>query len=138
MGSEMCIRDRDNELYFIENNCRPYVHNSFALPMGGNEYMDAFQNDPQKIGDCFTGRKFPKVVFQSPNVKTSNGIEILPYPMHLHQKYPDVPEPTGLAYINSEYISKTGAFLVTFNDEINMDFVNDMKKETGFSANWGD
>ena len=137
-GSITQILGEDNELYFIENNCRPYVHNSFALPMGGNEYMDAFQNDPQKIGDCFTGRKFPKVVFQSEDVTTSSGVAILPYPMHLHQKYPDVPEPTGLAYINGEYISKTGAFLVTFNDEINMDFVNDMKKETGFSANWGD
>ena len=137
-GSITQILGEDNELYFIENNCRPYVHNSFALPMGGNEYMDAFQNDPQKIGDCFTGRKFPKVVFQSEDVTTSSGIAILPYPMHLHQKYPDVPEPTGIAYINGEYISKTGAFLVTFNDEINMDFVNDMKKETGFSANWGD
>jgi hypothetical protein len=58
--------------------------------------------------------------------------------MHLHQKYPDVPEPTGLAYIKGEYISRTGAFLITFNDKINMDFVNDLKKETGFLANWGD
>jgi len=139
-GSITQILGEDDELYFIEHNCRPYVHNTFGLPMSGNEYMDAFQNDPQKIGDCFTGRKFPKVVFQDASISKhdQNAISVVPYPMHLHQKYPDVPEPTGLAYIKDEYISKTGAFLITFNDEINMDFVNDLKKETGFLANWGD
>ena len=58
--------------------------------------------------------------------------------MHLHQKYPEVPEPTGLAYVDGQYMSKTGAFLITFNDKINMDFVNEMIKETGFIANWDD
>jgi len=139
-GSITQMLGEDDELYFIEHNCRPYVHNGFALPMGGNEYMDAFQNDPQKIGDCFTGRKFPKVVFQDQSITKlhQDQISIVPYPMHLHQKYPEVPEPTGLAYIDGQYMSKTGAFLITFNDKINMDFVNEMIKETGFIANWDD
>ena len=139
-GSITQMLGEDDELYFIEHNCRPYVHNGFALPMGGNEYMDAFQNDPQKIGDCFTGRKFPKVVFQDQSITKlhQDQISIVPYPMHLHQKYPEVPEPTGLAYVDCQYMSKTGAFLITFNDKINMDFVNEMIKETGFIANWGD
>ena len=139
-GSITQMLGEDDELYFIEHNCRPYVHNGFALPMGGNEYMDAFQNDPQKIGDCFTGRKFPKVVFQDQSITKlhQDQISIVPYPMHLHQKYPEVPEPTGLAYVDGQYMSKTGAFLITFNDKINMDFVNEMIKETGFIANWDD
>ena len=87
-GSITQMLGEDDELYFIEHNCRPYVHNGFALPMGGNEYMDAFQNDPQKIGDCFTGRKFPKVVFQDQSITKlhQDQISIVPYPMHLHQK----------------------------------------------------
>ena len=139
-GSITQMLGEDDELYFIEHNCRPYVHNGFALPMGGNEYMDAFQNDPQKIGDCFTGRKFPKVVFQDQSITKlhQDQISIVPYPMHLHQKYPEVPEPTGLAYVDGQYMSKTGAFLITFNDKINMDFVNEMIKETSFIANWDD
>ena len=139
-GSITQMLGEDDELYFIEHNCRPYVHNGFALPMGCNEYMDAFQNDPQKIGDCFTGRKFPKVVFQDQSITKlhQDQISIVPYPMHLHQKYPEVPEPTGLAYVDGQYMSKTGAFLITFNDKINMDFVNEMIKETGFIANWDD
>ena len=137
-GSITQMLGEDDELYFIEHNCRPYVHNSFSLPLSGNEYMDAFQNNPQKIGDCFTGRKFPKVVFQDMSITTINqdAIAIVPYPMHLHDKYPDVPKPTGLAYINGEYLSRTGAFLITFNDKVNLDFVEEMKKETGFDANW--
>ena len=108
-GSITQMLGEDDELYFIEHNCRPYVHNGFALPMGGNEYMDAFQNDPQKIGDCFTGRKFPKVVFQDQSITKlhQDQISIVPYPMHLHQKYPEVPEPTGLAYVDGQYMSKT-------------------------------
>tara|TARA_B100000579_G_C22803340_1_gene841124 strand:- start:109 stop:1344 length:1236 start_codon:yes stop_codon:yes gene_type:complete len=139
-GSITQMLGEDDELYFIEHNCRPYVHNTFGLPMGGNEYMDAFQNNPQKIGDCFTGRKFPKVVFQSHEATKANQNQLVqcPYPMHLHNKYSDVPEPTGLSYINGDYMIKSGAFIITFNDKINMDFVEEMKKETGFIANWGD
>ena len=98
------------------------------------------QRKYQKIGDCFTGRKFPKVVFQDQSITKlhQDQISIVPYPMHLHQKYPEVPEPTGLAYVDGQYMSKTGAFLITFNDKINMDFVNEMIKETGFIANWDD
>ena len=63
-GSITQMLGEDGELYFLENNCRPYVQNTFPLPLGGNEYLDAFKNNPQKIGDCFTGKKFPKLVFQ--------------------------------------------------------------------------
>jgi len=139
-GSITQILGEDDELYFIEHNCRPYVHNTFGLPMGGNEYMDAFQNDPQKIGDCFTGRKFPKVIFQSATLMKAQPTQIVqcPYPMHLHEKYPHVPEPTGLSYDNGAFNCCLASFIITFNDEVDINFVEDMKKETGFVAKWGE
>ncbi len=118
--------------YFIENNCRPYVQNSFPLPLGGNEYLDAFRNNPQKIGDCFVGKKFPKLVLQ-------NGKE---YPVHLHEKY-GLPYPTNIEIIEDKYIvnpwnDSADGLVVVFEDEINMDFVNEVEKESDFKAYWGD
>ena len=130
-GSITQMLGEDGELYFIENNCRPYVQNSFPLPLGGNEYLDAFRNNPQKIGDCFVGKKFPKLVLQ-------NGKE---YPVHLHEKY-GLPYPTNIEIIEDKYIvnpdnDSADGLVVVFEDEINMDFVNEVEKESDFKAYWG-
>ena len=126
-GSITQMIGEDGDIYFLENNVRPYVHNTFPLPLGGNEYLDAFQNNPQKIGDCFTGRKFPKLVFQG-------GSE---YPLHLNTKY-KIAEPTGISVKEDKYIVESSAVITVFEDEINMDFVNELEKESDFKAYWGD
>ena len=131
-GSITQMLGEDGELYFLENNCRPYVQNTFPLPLGGNEYLDAFRNNPQKIGDCFVDKKFPKLVLQ-------NGKE---YPVHLHEKY-GLPHPTNIEIIEDKYIVNPHNFsangvVVVFEDEINMDFVNEVEKESDFKAYWGD
>ena len=86
----------DGELYFLENNCRPYVQNSFPLPLGGNEYLDAFKNNPQKIGDCFTGKKFPKLVLQNGKLNLDPVI-YMKYPFHF-------PYPSKHKIIEDKYI----------------------------------
>ncbi len=131
-GSITQMVGEDGELYFIENNCRPYVNNSFPLPLGGDEYLDAFRNNPQKISDCFTDKKFPKLVLQ-------NGKE---YPMHLHKKY-GIAEPTNIEIIEDKYIvnpqnTSADGVVIVFEDEINMDFVNEVEKESDFKAYWGE
>lgn len=130
-GSITQMLGEDGELYFLENNCRPYVQNTFPLPLGGNEYLDAFRNNPQKIGDCFVGRKFPKLVLQ-------HGKE---YPVHLHEKY-GIAHPTNIEIIDDKYIvnpenKSADGVVVVFEDEINMDFVNEVEKESDFKAYWG-
>ena len=130
-GSITQMLGEDGKLYFIENNCRPYVNNTFPLPLGGDEYLDAFKNNPQKIGDCFTGKKFPKLVLQE-------GKE---YPVHLHEKY-GIAHPTNIEIINDKYIvnpynTSANGVVVVFEDEINMDFVNEVEKESDFRAYWG-
>jgi len=138
-GSITQMLGEDGELYFLENNVRPYTHNSFPIPLGGNEYLDAFQNNPQKIGDCFTGRKFPKLVFQSESLTAPNQENIIKYPMHLHEKY-NVHVPTGLHYVEKEkeFYCVTGAVVIVFEDFINMDFVEEMKKESNLLPYWGE
>ena len=42
-GSITQMLGEDGELYFLENNCRPYVNNTFPIPYTGNEYLDAFK-----------------------------------------------------------------------------------------------
>jgi len=128
-GSITQMLGEDNELYFLENNVRPYTHNSFPIPFGGNEYLDAFRNNPQKIGDWFEGRKFPKLVFQSETITHPEQKTIMKYPMHLHEKY-NVHVPTGLKYEGEDFWLDDGAVVLVFEDEINQDFVEEMKKET--------
>ena len=137
-GSITQMLGEDNELYFLENNVRPYTHNSFPIPFGGNEYLDAFQNNPHKIGDWFEGRKFPKLVFQSETITHPTQTQIIPYPFHLHKKY-NVEVPTGLHYSSNEneFICNAGAIVLVFEDEINMDFVEELKKETNLVPYWG-
>ena len=133
-GSITQMLGKDGKLYFLENNCRPYVQNTFPLPLGGNEYLDAFKNNPQKIGDCFTGKKFPKLVFQGKTAFRPNSE--CKYPFHLHDKY-NIAEPTSVEIIDGEYIAQNGAVIIVFEDEINMDFVNEVEKESELKAYWG-
>ena len=42
-GSITQMIGEDGDIYFLENNVRPYVNNTFPLPLGGNEYLDAFK-----------------------------------------------------------------------------------------------
>jgi len=136
-GSITQMLGEDNELYFLENNVRPYTHNSFPIPFGGNEYLDAFRNNPQKIGDWFEGRHFPKLTMQSLTIENPLSTTIIQYPFHLHEKY-GVHVPTGLQYINGEFILDSGAVILVFEDEINMDFVEEMKKETNLIPYFGE
>jgi hypothetical protein len=126
-GSITQMLGEDGELYFLENNVRPYVHNTFPIPFSGTEYLDAFMNNPKKIGDWFEGRKFPKLVFQG-------GEE---YPLHLNTKY-NIAEPTGITLKDGKWYVESGAIITVFEDEINMDFVNELEKESDFKAYWGD
>ena len=126
-GSITQMIGEDGELYFLENNVRPYVHNTFPIPFSGTEYLDAFINNPKKIGDWFEGRKFPKLVFQG-------GKE---YPLHLNTKY-NIAEPTGVTVEDGKFYVDSGAIITVFEDEINMDFVNELEKESDFKAYWGD
>ena len=126
-GSITQMLGEDGELYFLENNVRPYVHNTFPIPFSGTEYLDAFINNPKKIGDWFEGRKFPKLVFQG-------GEE---YPLHLNTKY-NIAEPTGITLKDGKWYVESGAIITVFEDEINMDFVNELEKESDFKAYWGD
>ena len=126
-GSITQMIGEDGELYFLENNVRPYVHNTFPIPFSGTEYLDAFINNPKKIGDWFEGRKFPKLVFQG-------GKE---YPLHLNTKY-NIAEPTGVTIEDGKFYVDSGAIITVFEDEINMDFVNELEKESDFKAYWGD
>ena len=59
------------------------------------------------------------------------------YPMHLHEKY-NVHVPTGLQYVDKEFYCDTGAVVIVFEDEINMDFVEEMKKESDLHPYWGE
>ena len=134
-GSITQMLGEDGELYFLENNCRPYVNNTFPLPLGGDEYLDAFKNNPQKIGDCFTGKKFPKLVFQGKTAfREDSRCE---YPFHLHDKY-GITEPTSIEIKNDKHFAMMGAVIIVFEDEINMDFVNEVEKESDLTAYWGD
>ena len=134
-GSITQMLGEDGELYFLENNCRPYVNNTFPIPFTGSEYLDAFRNNPKKIGDWFEGRKFPKVVLQSPNIGNWEKEECV-YPYHLHSKY-GIAEPTPIEIKDGEYIALRGGIVVVFEDEINMDFVNEVEKESELRAYWG-
>ena len=89
----------------------------------------------QKIGDWFDGRKFPKVVIQNKNI--GNQDQECEYPFHLHDKY-KIAEPTGISVKEDKYIVESGAIITVFEDEINMDFVNELEKESDFQAYWGD
>ena len=135
-GSITQMLGEDGELYFLENNCRPYVNNTFPIPYTGNEYLDAFRNNPKKIGDWFEGRKFPKVVLQHPKIGSEH-LQKVEYPFHLHDKY-KIAEPTPLEIEDGKYIATRGGVVIVFEDEINMDFVNEVEKESDFKAYWGD
>ena len=37
-----------------------------------------------------------------------------------------------------KYIVESSAVITVFEDEINMDFVNELEKESDFKAYWGD
>ena len=130
-GSITQMLGEDGELYFLENNCRPYVNNTFPIPYTGDEYLDAFRNNPKKIGDWFEGRKFPKIVLQSP--KIGKGDEKCVYPFHLHTKY-NIAEPTPIEIIDDKYIATKGGVVVVFEDEINMDFIEEVEKESELRA----
>ena len=134
-GSITQMLGEDGELYFLENNCRPYVNNTFPIPFTGNEYLDAFRNNPKKIGDWFEKRKFPKIVLQSPNIGREN--EKCEYPIHLHTKY-NIAEPTPLEIEDGKYIATRGGVVIVFEDEINMDFINEVEKESELRAYCGD
>lgn len=134
-GSITQMLGEDGELYFLENNCRPYVNNTYPIPFTGSEYLDAFRNNPKKIGDWFEGRKFPKLVLQGPNIGKSN--EVCEYPLHLHTKY-NIAEPTPIEIKDDKYLAIKGGVVVVFEDEINMDFVNEVEKESELRAYWGD
>jgi len=134
-GSITQMLGEDGELYFLENNCRPYVNNTFPIPYTGNEYLDAFKNNPQKIGDWFDGRKFPKVVIQNKNIGKQD--QECEYPFHLHDKY-KIAEPTPIEIIDDKYIATKGGVVIVFEDEINMDFINEVEKESDLRAYWGD
>ena len=63
------------------------------------------------------------------------------YPVHLHEKY-GIPHPTNIEIIEDKYIVNPHNFsangvVVVFEDEINMDFVNEVEKESDFKAYWG-
>jgi len=133
-GSITQMLGEDGELYFLENNCRPYVNNTFPIPYTGNEYLDAFRNNPKKIGDWFEGKKFPKLVLQSKNIGGPRPECI--YPFHLHSKY-GIAEPTPIEIADGEYIALWGGLVIVFEDEINMDFVNEVEKESELRAYWG-
>tara|TARA_B100000927_G_scaffold227517_1_gene187275 strand:+ start:362 stop:1591 length:1230 start_codon:yes stop_codon:yes gene_type:complete len=133
-GSITQMLGEDGELYFLENNCRPYVNNTFPIPYTGDEYLDAFRNNPKKIGDWFEGRKFPKIVLQSP--KIGKGDEKCVYPFHLHTKY-NIAEPTPIEIIDDKYIATKGGVVVVFEDEINMDFIEEVEKESELRAYFG-
>ena len=130
-GSITQMLGEDGELYFLENNCRPYVNNTFPIPFTGNEYLDAFRNNPKKIGDWFEKRKFPKIVLQSPNIGREN--EKCEYPIHLHTKY-NIAEPTPLEIEDDKCIATKGGVVIVFEDEINMDFINEVEKESDLIA----
>ena len=131
-GSITQMLGEDGELYFLENNCRPYVNNSFPIPYTGNEYLDAFRNNPKKIGDWFEGRKFPKVVLQHPKIGSEH-LQKVEYPFHLHDKY-KIAEPTPLEIVDGKYIATRGGVVIVFEDEINMDFINEVEKESELRA----
>ena len=133
-GSITQMLGEDGELYFLENNCRPYVNNTFPIPYTGNEYLDAFRNNPKKIGDWFEGRKFPKVVLQSSKIGRND--EECEYPFHLHDKY-NIAIPTPLNIEDGKYIATRGGVVIVFEDEINMDFINEVEKESELRAYWG-
>ena len=133
-GSITQMLGEDGELYFLENNCRPYVNNTFPIPYTGNEYLDAFRNNPKKIGDWFEGKKFPKLVLQTKNI--GGPVPACIYPFHLHSKY-GIAEPTPIEIIDGEYIAPWGGLVIVFEDEINMDFVNEVEKESELRAYWG-
>jgi hypothetical protein len=133
-GSITQMLGEDGELYFLENNCRPYVNNTFPIPYTGNEYLDAFRNNPKKIGDWFEGRKFPKVVIQNKNI--GNQDQECEYPFHLHDKY-KIAEPTPIEIIDGKYIATKGGVVIIFEDEINMDFINEVEKDSDLRAYWG-
>tara|TARA_B100000927_G_C16061569_1_gene307352 strand:- start:116 stop:502 length:387 start_codon:yes stop_codon:yes gene_type:complete len=121
----------DGELYFLENNVRPYVNNTFPIPYTGDEYLDAFRNNPKKIGDWFEGRKFPKIVLQHSKIDKQN--PEVEYPLHLHTKY-NIAEPTPIEIIDGKYIATKGGVVVVFEDEINMDFIEEVEKESELRA----
>ena len=131
-GSITQMLGEDGELYFLENNCRPYVNNTFPIPYTGNEYLDAFRNNPKKIGDWFEGRKFPKVVLQHPKIGSEH-LQKVEYPFHLHDKY-KIAEPTPLEIVDGKYIATRGGVVIVFEDEINMDFINEVEKESELRA----
>ena len=62
-----------------------------------------------------------------------NGIE---YPFHLHDKY-KIAEPTPLNIEDGKYIATRGGVVIVFEDEINMDFVNEVEKESGIKCKLG-
>ena len=134
-GSITQMLGEDGKLYFLENNCRPYVNNTFPIPYTGNEYLDAFRYNPKKIGDWFEGRKFPKLVLQGPRIGRDNeGVE---YPIHLHTKY-NIAEPTPIEIIDGKHIATRGGVVIVFEDEINMDFINEVEKDSELRAYWGE
>ena len=135
-GSITQMLGEDGELYFLENNCRPYVNNTFPIPYTGNEYLDAFRNNPKKIGDWFEGRKFPKVVLQHPKIGSGQLEKGVEYPFHLHDKY-NIAIPTPLNIEDGKYIATRGGVVIVFEDKINMDFINEVEKESDLRAYWG-
>ena len=130
-GSITQMLGEDGELYFLENNVRPYVNNTFPIPYTGDEYLDAFRNNPKKIGDWFEGRKFPKIVLQHSKIDKQN--PEVEYPLHLHTKY-NIAEPTPIEIIDGKYIATKGGVVVVFEDEINMDFIEEVEKESELRA----
>jgi len=133
-GSITQMLGEDGELYFLENNCRPYVNNTFPIPYTGDEYLDAFRHNPKKIGDWFEGRKFPKVVLQNERIGRED--EKCVYPFHLHDKY-NIAIPSPIEIENGEYIATRGGVVIVFEDEINMDFINEVEKDSELRAYWG-
>ena len=133
-GSITQMLGEDGELYFLENNCRPYVNNTFPIPYTGDEYLDAFRHNPKKIGDWFEGRKFPKVVLQNERIGQED--EKCVYPFHLHDKY-NIAIPSPIEIENGEYIATRGGVVIVFEDEINMDFINEVEKDSELRAYWG-
>ena len=49
-----------------------------------------------------------------------------------------IAEPTGITLKDGKWYVESGAIITVFEDEINMDFVNELEKESDFKAYWGD
>jgi hypothetical protein len=117
------------EFYFGEFAMRRYVHNSMPTSMSGDLWLRCMQGDMDTYSKVWQNRRMIQTIVQTPHKDTDA------YPIHLHQRYPEINPPVGL---KDNFLTSMGGVIISTNEEHRsvMDaFVTDLETHTRYTAN---